>query len=401
VEVHGHLVADTIKLQTQADRSRLYLDLTGTNGHSLIPTVQVDAWSGNGTLTLDSRGNHLGQAVTIAENAIQTGNQKILLNAIDSVILELGNGNDQVKVGANLPLDQLQIFTGGGDDSVETTLATSSTVHQIIDGGTGSDSVQIDAAGQNAWASSGLLQSWDLTIKHNATEMVSIKSATTLNAMPAMNFVTPPAVTDPGTSNRQFIDSAYSQVLGRPATANELDRWAGMLGRHTITRLQLATKLTTTDEARLLRVNAWYLNYFGRPASQLESKQALRRMRSGQSETRILAGILSAEEFFDRTQTIAKTGHSADRFITSLYKLAIDPSGRPTPALSRFLGRIYQTRGRTAVVMNVLQSAPVAQNQAEALSILINQAPANRAIPQIRLGQSRPTGVQATLLSRK
>ena len=216
-----------------------------------------------------------------------------------------------------------------------------------------------------------------------------------------MNFEAQPISADPGVANRHYIESACQMIFNRPATARELNRWGAMLDKNAITRLQLANKLTNTDEARLLRVNAWYLNYFGRPATRQESGQALRRIHSGQSETRILAGILSSQEFFKRTQMLVDIGFSRDRFITSLYKLAIDPSGTPATALHQFLSRTYQTRGRTAVILNVLQSAPVAQNQAEALSILINQAPATPQEVQIRLSQSRPTGLQASLLSRR
>ena len=401
IESHGRIVADTIRLNSSDMATSLYLALGGISGKNANATVQINAGSAYDTLTLDGRANPIGQAVTIADGAIQTANQKLLLNAIDSVILELGDGNDEVKVGGNMPLDQLQIFAQGGDDSIETTLAKSSAIHQLFDGGPGRDSIEINGVGQNAWASTGLVQSWDHTIQHNATEAIRLKSAITLNAIAAMNFEAQPISADPGVANRHYIESACQMILNRPATARELNRWGAMLDKNAITRLQLANKLTNTDEARLLRVNAWYLNYFGRPATRQESGQALRRIHSGQSETRILAGILSSQEFFKRTQMLVETGFSRDRFITSLYKLAIDPSGTPATALHQFLSRTYQTRGRTAVILNVLQSAPVAQNQAEALSILINQAPATRQNVQVRLSQSRPTGLQASLLSRR
>jgi hypothetical protein len=174
-----------------------------------------------------------------------------------------------------------------------------------------------------------------------------------------------------------------------------------MLDRNTITRLQLANKLTNSDEARLLRINAWFLNYFGRPATRQESTQSLRRIHSGQSEIRVLAGLLSSQEFFQRTQSLISTGFSRDRFITGLYKLAIDPSGAPSPALHRFLNQTWQKKGRMAVILNVLQSAPVARNQVEGMSILINQTPAQPQDVQVKLGQTRPSGVQALLLSRR
>jgi hypothetical protein len=202
-------------------------------------------------------------------------------------------------------------------------------------------------------------------------------------------------------SNSRYIESTYQQILNRLATPRELSRWSSMLDRNTISRLQLANKLTNSDEARLLRINAWFLNYFGRPATKQESTQSLRRIHSGQSETRVLAGLLANQEFFQRTQSLISTGFSRDRFITGLYKLAIDPSGRPSPSLHRFLNQTWQTKGRTAVILNVLQSAPVARNQAEGLSILINQSPAQPQDVQVRLGQTRPSGIQALLLSRR
>jgi hypothetical protein len=298
-------------------------------------------------------------------------------------------------------MNQLQIFTNGGADTIETALSKSTVVHQSFDGGTGLDSIKINGSGQNTWASSGLVQSWERTIQHSSTESISLSSATTVNAMPV---ATSPALQQIPTglgSNSRYIESTYQQILNRLATPRELSRWSSMLDRNTISRLQLANKLTNSDEARLLRINAWFLNYFGRPATKQESTQSLRRIHSGQSETRVLAGLLANQEFFNRTQSLITTGFSRDRFITGLYKLAIDPSGTPSPALHRFLNQTWQTKGRMAVILNVLQSAPVARNQAEGLSILINQAPAQPQDMQVRLGQTRPSGIQALLLSRR
>jgi hypothetical protein len=286
-------------------------------------------------------------------------------------------------------------------DTIETTLSKSTVAHQSFDGGTGVDSIKINGSGQNTWASVGLVQSWERTIQHSSIESISLKSAPTLNAMPV---ATSPALQQIPTglgSNSRYIESTYQQVLNRLATPKELNRWSSMLDRNTITRLQLANKLTNSDEARLLRINAWFLNYFGRPATTQESTQSLRRIHSGQSETRVLAGLLANQEFFNRTQSLISTGFSRDRFITGLYKLAIDPSGAPSPALHRFLNQTWQTKGRMAVILNVLQSAPVARNQVEGLSILINQSPAQPQDVQVRLGQTRPSGVQALLLSRR
>ena len=401
LESRGQIVADNIRFNSSDTSTSLYLALAGIRGVSTSPIVEFNAGSRFDTLTIDNLVDKNGLALSIADGVIQTPNHKLILNAIDSVILELGDANDQVKIGDNMPLNQLQIFTNGGADTIETTLSKSTVLHQSFNGGTGADSIKINGSGQNTWASTGLVQSWDRTIQHNSTESISLSSATTVNAMPV---ATSPELQQIPTglgSNSRYIESTYQQVLNRLATPRELSRWSSMLDRNTITRLQLANKLTNSDEARLLRINAWFLNYFGRPVTKLESNQALRRIRSGQSETRVLAGLLSNQEFFNRTQSLITTGFSRDRFITGLYKLAIDPSGTPSPALHRFLNQTWQTKGRTAVILNVLQSAPVARNQAEGLSILINQAPAQPQDVQVRLGQSRPSGVQALLLSRR
>ena len=401
LESRGQIVADNIRFNSSDIGTNLYLALAGVRGVSTSPTVEFNAGSRFDTLTIDNLVDKTGLAVNIANGVIQAPNHKLILNAIDSVILELGDGSDQVKIGDNMPLNQLQVFTNGGADTIETTLSKSTVLHQSFNGGTGLDSIKIDGSGQNTWASSGLVQSWERTIQHSSTESISLSSAMTVNAMPV---ATSPALQQIPTglgSNSRYIESTYQQILNRLATPRELSRWSSMLDRNTITRLQLANKLTNSDEARLLRINAWFLNYFGRPATKQESTQSLRRIHSGQSETRVLAGFLANQEFFNRTQSLIATGFSRDRFITGLYKLAIDPSGTPSPALHRFLNQTWQTKGRTAVILNVLQSAPVARNQAEGLSILINQAPAQPQDVQVRLGQSRPSGVQALLLSRR
>jgi hypothetical protein len=260
LESRGQIVADNIRFNSSDIGTRLYLALAGIRGVTTTPTVEFNAGSGFDTLNIDNRLDKNGLAVNIADGVIQTPNQKLILNAIDSVILELGDGSDQVKVGDHMPLNQLQIFTNGGADTIETTLSKSTVLHQSFNGGTGLDSIKINGSGQNTWASTGLVQSWERTIQHRSTESISLSSATTVNAMPVATY---PAIQQIPTgldSNGRYIESTYQQILNRLATPKELSRWSSMLDRNIITRLQLANKLTNSDEARLLRINAWFLN---------------------------------------------------------------------------------------------------------------------------------------------
>jgi hypothetical protein len=397
----GQIVADNIRFNSGNLGTGIFVTLQGILGQTVKPSIEFNAGSGFDTLTINDNANVNGIAMSIAEGRVQTVDKTMILNAIDSVFLELGQGEDQVNIGSNLPLDQLHIFTQGGSDSITTTLGKSSVKNLFIDGGADADSINIDAAGQNAWASPGEIQSWQNLIQYNAIESVTLHSATTINAQPVLNNPAAEQIPAGLDSNQQYINYVFQQVLNRLATPTELNRWARLLDRNAISRYQFAYRTTNTDEARLLRINAWYLNYYGRSATKQESNQALRRIRSGRSETSVLGGILNSQEFFQRTQTLVSNGSSRDRFITALYKLAIDPSGSPSPVLQQFLTRTYMQKGRPAVIMNVLQSSPVAINQAEGLSIQINKAPASQNEIKVRLKQSRPNGLQSLLISNK
>ena len=93
-------------------------------------------------------------------------------------------------------------------------------------------------------------------------------------------------------------------------------------------------------------------------AKKQVSIQSLRRNHSGQSGTRVLAGLFANQEFFQPTQSLISTGSSRERFLTRLYKLAIVAIRITSQTLHRFLNQASQTTSFMAEILNMLQSTP-------------------------------------------
>lgn len=189
----------------------------------------------------------------------------------------------------------------------------------------------------------------------------------------------------------------YQQVLNRDATPTELAQGTRQLDRRILSREQFARRVLNSVESLNLQVNAWYMAYLDRQSSPQELARSVSALRRGQPAHAVLGRLLAGQEFYDRTQQIAATGSAADRYITGLYNLAISPASSPDAGLMLFLQKTLQKQGRLAVANQVLKSAPMAVNLAQAISLKVNHQPADSTL---RTGLTGPNGLTARLLSR-
>ena len=400
----GQLAADQILFGTTATtNNNISLNLNGISGRTLDAAVNFLSNAQINSLTIDDSQDTAGRTVTIANGELSTPKHTLNLNAMQSLVLNLGSGNDNVHVGDGLALKTLQINTGQGADTIQTTLSNPG-LQQTINSGSATSTLAIDSAGQNSWASTGKVESMQAQVLYQGFKHVSVQNTPTLNGLPVSATGATPTqpVTTGIQTNTQFVQALYQEILGRQATTKELKHAVNSLNSHGMTRFRLAEKLTTSSGPNTNLVNAWYQSFLGRPATAAESSHAVLLLAAGRNSTQVLAGILSSGEFLQRTLQLQTHGSTRTRFLTGLYQLAVSPSATMPAATLRNLASIYNREGRSAAVLAVLNSSNVAQNQAAGYAVLLHQQPlVNQSVPAQFMKTASPRALLAWMLSRK
>jgi hypothetical protein len=399
VSVNGAVWADQIRIESKGGNHNHYLNLAGVTGLSGTPVVDVVGSASNNTLTVDDSGYTGGRSFTINNNQILFPIHLINYSAIDSVIMTLGSGPDLVQIGRHTGLRLLDLNTGPGDDLVQTLLAADKPMVQNIDGGAGNTRLSVDSDKQAVWMKKEQVAALAGQVGFRNQGQVVVSQTPVTNALPvADRFVFSTIADGVRLSNQEYVAMVYQQVLNRNATANELVMGVRQLDRKALDRYQFARSLLASTESLQLQVNAWYVSYLNRQASQLELASAVAAMRRGQSAQSMISRLLTGQEFYSRTQQLVQTGSASDRYLTGLYRLVIQPVSGPSPALMQLLRQTLQKHGRLVVANQVLGSTAMDQNQTQAISVKTSHRPATSGISVGKLG---PNGLTARILSRK
>lgn len=135
-----------------------------------------------------------------------------------------------------------------------------------------------------------------------------------------------------------------------------------------------------------------------RQATAQETARQVAAMRRGQPAQTLISRLLAGPEIYQCIQHMVQAGSTSDRFLVSLYRIAIDPSGNHDEARMQFLRQKLRNQGRQAVAIQMIESEAKAANQTEVISIKMNQVPASLWWSVRKIG---PNGLTARLLSRK
>ena len=101
-------------------------------------------------------------------------------------------------------------------------------------------------------------------------------------------------------------------------------------------------------------------------------RQSLATWKKTNSDIQVLAPILATQEFYNITQSLITTGTPQQRYVTGLYKLAINPSTTiPTP-LKNLMLQTPVKQGRNAIVLRMLTSPDYVNTQRESLSVTLD-----------------------------
>ena len=370
--------------------------LKGFNNSQLSSEV-----SGFGSIHADDSLFADGRSFVLGQNMLKTSNMNMVFSSASSLLLDMGSGNDRIDIGTNTGLSDLTVHGNGGDDSFFVILGDKLLSQMSIDGGDGNDHAVVNTLSQNAWAAKGVIQTWSNRINHSAIENIQISGSGPVNGLPYPVKAVDPSQFAGQTTSRQFVETVFAQVLDRQPSASELDLLSRQLDAFSVSRFDIANAIGTSTEAKSLLVDAWYRNYLGRPASPAETAPWVRLLTANHSETEVLSWILASPEFASRVGIIEHGTDPAVDYITGLYRLAIDPSGQPAPALLANLLEILKTEGKAAVASAILGSGQFLANQAESLNIQINYQAANDQLVADRHMFRSSTEMRISLLARQ
>jgi hypothetical protein len=271
-------------------------------------------------------------------------------------------------------------FNGGaGNDSMTVSLANGGPLVSgvvVFDGGTSSDTLNLDAAGLPVGISPG-----SFSVAGQAVSFSNV-AATHVNNAAAADAFAGPDTADRSTAftglsaQERFVQALYLDVLGRAGMQSELDSWlpvlAGPGGQQGV-----AAGIEGRFEARDHLVKSWYLHYLGRPANGTEELGWVGLLQAGQTEEQVLSGILASQEFYNRAQTLGFGDTAAGNYVRALYQLLLNR----TAGSAEVAGweSALSSVGRQGVGLGFLQSTECRTNQVEGYYEALLHRPADPA----------------------
>jgi hypothetical protein len=112
-----------------------------------------------------------------------------------------------------------------------------------------------------------------------------------------------PEYTASHSTNAQFIDGLFRDVLSRTATATEMATWTNRLTSSS--RAVVAQQLLTSAEARGDMLTAIYGNYLGRAVSAGDSQYWMGQLQAGVAPEVVAENVLMSDEFSNRAAQAA------------------------------------------------------------------------------------------------
>lgn len=155
----GMLQAGQVQLTTLFSEAPItvssddFLSLTATNARG-TDRLRVAGKQ----LILDNRTEHNTRSYTLADGQVRTMATALNLDAVDSVLLELGGGANTVNVGTNLKLSSIVVQGGIGNNQFNIALPSEIGPRITLNGGNGQNTLKVSAGGQSVWASVGTVQ---------------------------------------------------------------------------------------------------------------------------------------------------------------------------------------------------------------------------------------------------
>jgi hypothetical protein len=263
--------------------------------------------------------------------------------------------------GAPVALSNISSFKFlgmGGDDSMTVSLANGAPLvvgNVSFDGGTGLNTLTVDAAGMPVRTPPGTVGVGGQAVGYVAVGQLFINNAAGVNASAG------PDTKDRATAfvglsaGERAVQALFLDALGRVGTRADLDQWASQLpaGATSLTQA-VVSEIENSSEARDHLVRSWYLSYLGRPALNGEELPFVQFLSSGQSEEQVLSMLLGVGEFYTRAQALFPSGTADERFVQVLLLDLFNRTGTPDE-VNQYVNLLPQV-GRSGLAQVLLGS---------------------------------------------
>lgn len=154
-----------------------------------------------------------------------------------------------------------------------------------------------------------------LSVPVAGTKVVSFKITANDGVAVVENTLTSQLVTPSGSSNADFVQSLYANILERNGEPKGMAYWIGQLDRGR-SREWVERHFLNSRELRELRIDRYYIQFLGRPADPAGRDAYVRQLGKGASLDSIVISMLTSREF-------RASRPSNEDFIRGLYQVLL------------------------------------------------------------------------------
>ncbi|MFM7161541.1 MAG: hypothetical protein ACKO3P_14400, partial [Planctomycetaceae bacterium] len=375
IQSQGQVVTDNLSIRGAAHATRYELALPGLLGVTQGQLVDLLGTDLSDLVLINDLGATQGREFTLSDASLETGAARIQHGKVETFVLDLGAFSDLVTIQPLAKLQLVDVRGNGGEDQFRMAFNPGGVSATRVDGGTGTNTLTYDGAGQPLWVKLGTVQSLTSVLTHRNLQNLVPRNIAALNGNPYLSTVDFEPLLAGLTATQRYVQRTYLQVLQRVATSAELTQWTTYLNQAPTDlkrRTQLVDQLTATDAARTFQIQAWFQTYAGRPATAAEITTWLATFRSVSNPLTVQQRFLNSTPVYNFTQSFITTGTAEQWFVEGLWRLMTDP-GTPLSVSARNYWLSQQTKlGRLTMIANMLGHLTYVGNQAEAFTQLIN-----------------------------
>lgn len=308
-----------------ADNQAQYVVATG-NGNDNITVAGdqntlVDAGNGNNIVNVTGNGNN----TVIAQNGDNTittgaGDDLIVIGGTGSDVIDTGAGYDVVQIEGDRDASELKAVNGtlslSGDKNAS--IKNAEFLKFVDADGETTDTVALANSNEEA----AVLRLYQAVLNRDADEVGAkgftqeVNNGTSLTEL-ADRFLNSSEYTNKQTATD--VQELYQSLLGRTAEADEVTAWQaqfdkGVSFEQFVSAVVLSNESIDNDQSNGAFVESLYTNILGRDAEDGAVDAWVAQLFSGTSRVDVVNGFLNSSE---------NASNSNEEFITSLYQNAL------------------------------------------------------------------------------
>ena len=157
-------------------------------------------------------------------------------------------------------------------------------------------------------------------------------------------------VVSSGSADAVWVSALYRELLQREITPSEVSYWTTLLTGG-MSRLAVATQITSSTEYYSVYIKNLFLSYLGRTAQTPDINFYLQEFQNGETPNQVKAQILSSGEYYTRN------GGTNFGFVSGLYRDVLGvPQNQDPTGVSFWVTQLSLGVSRSTVAMDILTS---------------------------------------------